>query len=149
MQTCQSRRGVVQLVELSFVHKLWPSDHGNVAIGFSFFIALFARIAAPLRERCAGFYTANAAAPEPSNRGVPNVRAMFPGRTALRVHEIADKLLCCTENHVVRLITQGELAAYDISSRDIIFSGKRKVPRGTYRVTVEAMQEFLDGRRAA
>lgn len=75
--------------------------------------------------------------------------ALFPGRTSLRVVEVA-KALAMTERQVADLIDEGELVAVDISSGMLSTEnpkGKR-TSRSAWRIPVSAFDEFINQRKS-
>ncbi len=76
----------------------------------------------------------------PSESAGMSVTSWFPGRTFLRIREVA-KLCLITPNQVVRLIEDGSFQAVDFRGE------KSKSKRSTWRVPVESVQTFLERRK--
>lgn len=62
--------------------------------------------------------------------------AVFPGRTVLYVHEVAEAL-ACTIQHVIDLIDEGRLRAINIAGAG------NKTNRSCWRVPVSAFDAFI------
>lgn len=104
-----------------------------------------------------------AKAPDPLQDDLPlssvKAHAVFPGRTALRVGEVA-KALAMTEQQVSDLIQEYEdtegasgIAAYNIASGLKTLPGNRtrgnKTPRAYWRIPVSAFDAFVNARKNA
>lgn len=75
--------------------------------------------------------------------------AIFPGRTTLRVAEVAAQLEI-TEQHVVDLITSGQLLGVDTSSglKNANNPTGNKTARSYWRIPVSAFDEFIARRKS-
>jgi hypothetical protein len=74
----------------------------------------------------------------PLNSILPHV--LFPGRTTLRVAEVADALNC-TIRHVIDLCQEGLIAGIDIKG------GGNKSPRQSIRIPVSAYDAYVRASR--
>jgi hypothetical protein len=72
---------------------------------------------------------------------------LFPGRSTLKVAEVADALRC-DDQHIFNLVEEGRLTAVDIRNGDVTTA--KKLPKGSrrrwLRIPVSAYDAFLRSR---